>query len=94
MAEAIGDNAIDKKRSWRLTIAVNGRRTLRQEFRDSSGRLYGWRHQTGNRATGYAVGGRMVGWYDARSNETRRWNGVLFARGDALAALICENGSR
>lgn len=61
---------------------------MRQELRDRSGWLVGWREQSGNRIDGRSHAGRLVGWYDPHRDETRDYAGRLVGRGDLLAALI------
>ena len=61
----------------------------RIEFRDFSGRLLGWREQTGtSRIEGRDFTGRLKGYYDVRNNETCNAGGRVVGRGDLLSALI------
>jgi len=60
----------------------------RQEFRDATGRLLGWRQQCGVRVEGYDAGGRLRGWYHPAQNETRDAGGRLVGRCDMLVTLI------
>ncbi len=61
---------------------------MRQELWDRSGWLIGWREDGGNRINGRNHAGQLVGWYDARRDETRDYAGRLVARGDMLSSLI------
>ena len=67
---------------------VESMMAVRQEVRDRSNRLLGWRQENGNRIEGRDAGGMLRGWYDPRQNETRDACGRLVGKGDILAALI------
>lgn len=60
----------------------------RQDIRDRTGRLLGWRQESGNRIEGRNAGGMLRRWFDPRQNETRDASGRLVSKGDILAALI------
>ncbi len=60
----------------------------RQELRDFSGRLVGWREQSGNRIEGRDYGGRLKGWYSPSEGATRDYTGRFVGRGDLLTSLI------
>lgn len=61
---------------------------MRQEYRDRTGMLRGWREEAGNRTNGRDRTGYLVGWYDLARDETRDRSGRLVGRGDMLVALI------
>jgi len=61
---------------------------MRQVLRDSTGKLLGWRQQTGRQVRGYAADGSPAGWYDTVMNATYDRSGRLIGRGDLLASLI------
>ena len=61
---------------------------MRDELRDASGRLLGWKQESGGRIEGRDAGGSLRGYYDPRSRETRRADGSLAGYGDLLSALI------
>lgn len=63
---------------------------MRQELRDRSGWLVGWREDSGNRINGRNHAGRLVGWYDPRHDETRDYSGRLVGHGDLLSSLIAS----
>ena len=65
---------------------------MRVELRDASGRLLGWKQESGGRVEGRDASGILRGWYDRARNETRQADGRLSAYGDLLAALIVERG--
>ena len=67
---------------------VEGRMAARQDIRDRTGRLLGWRQENGNRIDGRDAGGMLRGWYDPRQNETKDACGRLVGKSDILAALI------
>lgn len=61
---------------------------MRQEYRDWTGMLRGWREASFDRINGRDRTGVLVGWYDPARDETRDHAGRLVGRGDMLAALI------
>lgn len=61
---------------------------MRQEYRDRTGKLLGWRIQSARRVCGHIHTGALIGWYDTVTNETRDQAGRLVGRGDMLATLI------
>lgn len=61
---------------------------MRQNLRDNSGNLLGWRQQAGRRINGYTAAGRLVGWYDPVFNATHNSHGYRVGTGDLLAVLI------
>ena len=61
---------------------------MRQEYRDRTGMLRGWREQSGGRIDGRDRTGYLVGWYDPHRDETRDRTGRMIGKGDMLAALI------
>lgn len=61
---------------------------MRQEYRDRTGALRGWREVSGNRISGRDRTGYLVGWYDPARNETRDRTGRFLGTGDMLPALI------
>jgi hypothetical protein len=62
----------------------------REIFRNRSGRVLGWYED--NRVSGRIdardAGGRWLGYYDKRLDETRDATGRLLARGNILPSLI------
>jgi hypothetical protein len=62
--------------------------TVRQNLRDNSGNLLGWRQQIGRRINGYTAAGWPVGWYDPVMNATYNSHGHRVGTGDLLASLI------
>ena len=62
----------------------------RQELKDGSGRVLGWRRQSGCRIEDYDAGGGLKGWYEPRANETHDAGGRLVARCDMLTTLILK----
>lgn len=61
---------------------------MRQEYRDRTGLLRGWREASGGRIDGRDRTGYLVGWYDPARGETRDRAGRLVGKGDMLTALI------
>jgi len=61
---------------------------MRQNLRDGSGKLLGWRQQVGRHVKGYAADGSPVGWYDPSLNATYDRNGRRVGSGDLLASLV------
>lgn len=61
---------------------------MRQEYRDRTGMLRGWRETSSGRINGRDRAGCLVGWYDPAWNETRDRTGRLIGRGDLLISLI------
>lgn len=61
---------------------------MRQNLRDNSGNLLGWRQQDGRRINGYTAKGLPVGWYDTATNFTYNINGHRIGTGDLLTSLI------
>ena len=63
---------------------------MRQNLRDSSGKLLGWQRQVGRQIRGYAASGSPAGWYDPMMNATFDRNGRRIGIGDLLASLIVK----
>ena len=61
---------------------------VRQVMKDSLNRIIGWREPLGNRVKGCDAIGRLRGWYDPKTDETRDDLNRLVGRGDMLAMLI------
>jgi len=61
---------------------------MRQDLRDSTGRLLGWRQQMGRVVKGFVATGSPVGWYDPFMNATYDRNGRRIGIGDLLTSLI------
>lgn len=61
---------------------------MRQEYRDRTGSLLGYREQRGDRVDGRDRMGSLVGSYYPTRDETRDRYGSLVGRGDLLAALV------
>lgn len=61
---------------------------MRQNLRDSSGKLLGWRQQVGRQIRGYAADGTPAGWFDSAINATYDRNGRRVGSGDLLASQI------
>lgn len=61
---------------------------MRQNLRDCSGKLLGWRQQVGRQIRGYAADGAPAGWFDPASNVTYDRTGRRVGVGDLLAPLI------
>lgn len=61
---------------------------MRQELRDSNGRLIGTITATSNKLEGKDSNGRLKGTYDTKANVTRDSNGRVVGKGNLLAALI------
>lgn len=61
---------------------------MRQEYRDRTGLLRGWREVSNGRINGRDRSGNLVGWYDPARDETRDRGGRLAGRGDLLASLV------
>ncbi len=61
---------------------------MRQEYRDRTGMLRGWREASAGRINGRDRTGYLVGWYDPAHDETRDRTGRFVGTGDMLAALI------
>lgn len=61
---------------------------MRQNLRDCSGKLLGWRQKVGRQIRGYAVDGSPAGWFDPAINATYDRNGCRVGIGDMLASLI------
>lgn len=61
---------------------------MRQNLRDGSGKLLGWRQQVGQQIRGYAANGSQTGWYDPLINATYDRNGHRIGIGDLLTSLI------
>jgi hypothetical protein len=59
----------------------------RQGLRDRHGVLLGWREEQSGRVEGRDASGRLCGWYDRHSNQTRDQHGTLVGTGDLLAGL-------
>ncbi len=65
-----------------------GATMVRQVMKDSLNRIIGWREPLGNRVKGCDAIGRLRGWYDPKTDETRDDLNRLVGRGDMLAMLI------
>jgi hypothetical protein len=65
---------------------------MRQNLRNASGKLLGWRQQMGRQIRGYAADGSPAGWYDTVINATYDRNGRRVGTGDLLASLIVSAG--
>jgi hypothetical protein len=61
---------------------------MRQDLRDCSGKLLGWRQQVGRHIRGYAANGSPAGWFDPAINATYDRNGRRVGIGDVLTSLI------
>mgnify|MGYP006895666727 CR=1 FL=1 len=61
---------------------------MRQNLRDGSGKLLGWRQQMGRQIRGYAADGSPAGWFDPAKNATYDRAGRRVGVGDLLASLI------
>lgn len=61
---------------------------MRQELRDSNGRLVGTITTSSNKLEGRDANGRFKGTYDTKANVTRDSNGRVAGKGNLLAALI------
>lgn len=61
---------------------------MRQDLRESAGKLLGWRQQTGRLVKGFVATGSPVGWYDPLVNATYDRNGHRIGIGDLLTSLI------
>jgi len=62
----------------------------REIVRDRAGRVLGWYESNGvsGRVDARNAGGRWLGYYDKKLNETRDAAGRLIARGNVLPNLI------
>jgi len=65
---------------------------MRQNLRNASGKLLGWRQQMGRQIRAYAADGSPVGWYDTAINATYDRNGRRVGTGDLLASLVVRAG--
>jgi hypothetical protein len=61
---------------------------MRQEYRDRTGSLLGYREQRGNRIDCRDRNGSLVGSYYPARDETRDRFGSLIGRGDMLSSLL------
>lgn len=61
---------------------------MRQEYRDRTGSLLGYREQRGDRADCRDRMGSLVGSYYPARDETRDRFGIFVGHGDLLSALI------
>lgn len=61
---------------------------MRQNLRDSSGKLLGWRQQVGRQIRGYTANGSPAGWFDPVINATYDRAGRRVGIGDLLTSLI------
>ena len=61
---------------------------VRQNLRDNTGTLLGWRQQMGPMIRGYVARGWPVGFYDPAMNITYDHHGHRVGTGDWLASLI------
>lgn len=61
---------------------------MRQEYRDRTGSLIGYREQRGDRIDCRDRTGSLVGSYYPARDETRDRYGSLVGRGDLLALLL------
>lgn len=61
---------------------------MRQNLRDSSGKLLGWRQQVERQITGYAADGSPAGWFDPAINATYDRAGRRVGICDLLVSLI------
>ena len=61
---------------------------MRQNLRDNTGKLLGWRQQIGRNVRGYIATGWPVGWYDPVMNITYDHHGHRIGTGDFLSSLI------
>ena len=61
---------------------------MRQNLRDSSGKLLGWRQRVGRQIKGYSANGSPAGWYDPTINATYDRHGYRVGIGDLLTSLI------
>lgn len=61
---------------------------MRQDLRDSTGKLLGWRQQMGRLVKGFVATGSPVGWYDPLVNATHNSSGHRVGTGDLLTSLI------
>lgn len=61
----------------------------RNEIKSSGGHLLGYTREDGNgRVVAYNPGGKMLGYYDPKTNTTRTMGGKILDRGDTSAALV------
>lgn len=61
---------------------------MRQNLRNCSGKLLGWRQRVGRQIRGYAADGSPAGWFDPAINVTYDRNGRRVGMGDLLSSLI------
>ena len=63
---------------------------LREIVRDRAGKVLGWYEDNGisGRIDARDSGGRWIGYYDKRLNETRDPGGRVLAKGNVLPSLI------
>jgi hypothetical protein len=64
---------------------------MRQDLRNTSGKLLGWRQQVGRQVRGYAADGSPAGWFDPAINATYDRAGRRVGVGDLLASLIVNS---
>ena len=63
----------------------------RETMRETCGFIMGYRDDQGDKIRAESWNYKFLGEYDKASNETRRWNGVLYCTGDGTSALIIED---
>lgn len=59
-----------------------------QDLRDKTGRLRGRIKESNNRSEIYSSTGRLLGYYDHRTDQTRAVNGSLIGYGNLLTTLL------
>ena len=64
----------------------------RNEIKTSGGHLLGYTRQEGNgRVVAHNAGGKMLGYFDPKTNTTRDMGGKILNRGDTSASLVLED---
>lgn len=61
---------------------------MRQELKDSSGKVLGYVQRSGSKLVLYRSGGTNLGYYDEKSDSTRKSGGVLVGKGNLLPLLL------
>lgn len=61
---------------------------MRQEYRNRTGSLIGYREQCGDRVDCRDRTGSLVGSYYPARDDTRDRHGILVGRGDLLSSLL------